>query len=164
MRKKLTTLFFDNSRIILIVFLIFFTTIIAVFLTYQKNFKDISLIITGGLRTAADFVKALAMGADAIAISNSAMQSIGCVGARMCNTNNCPAGIATQKPELRKNLNVDVASKKLSNFLIASTDLMKTLARACGHKHLSEFTKSDLTTWKLEMSKLSGVNFSGLEF
>jgi len=130
----------------------------------QKNFKDISLIITGGLRTAADFVKALAMGADAIAISNSAMQSIGCVGARMCNTNNCPAGIATQKPELRKNLNVDVASKKLSNFLIASTDLMKTLARACGHKHLSEFNKSDLTTWKLEMSKLSGVNFSGLEF
>ena len=130
----------------------------------QKNYKDISLIITGGLRTAADFVKALALGADAIAISNSAMQAIGCVGARMCNTNNCPAGIATQKPELRKNLNVDVASKKLSNFLIASTDLMKTLARACGHKHLSEFTKSDLTTWKLEMSKLSGVNFSGLEF
>ena len=71
---------------------------------------------------------------------------------------------STQKPELRKNLNLDVASKKLSNFLIASTDLMKTLARACGHKHLSEFDKSDLTTWKLEMSKLSGVNFSGLEF
>ena len=84
------------------------------------------------------------------------MQAIGCVGARMCNTNNCPAGIATQKPELRKNLNVDIASKKLSNFLIASTDLMKILARACGHNHLSEFNNDDLTTWKLEMSKLSG--------
>jgi hypothetical protein len=40
---------------------------------------------------------------------------------------------------------------------------MKTLARACGHKHLSEFNKDDLTTWKLEMSKLSGVNFSGVQ-
>ena len=129
----------------------------------QKNYKNISLIITGGLRTASDFVKAIALGADAIAISNSAMQAIGCVGARMCNTNNCPAGIATQKPELRKKLNIDNASKKLSNYLSASTELMKTLARACGHHHLSQFNINDLSTWKLEMSKLSGIKFCGIK-
>jgi len=129
----------------------------------NKGYNHISLIITGGLRTAADFVKALALGADAIAISNSAIQAIGCVGARMCNTNNCPAGIATQRPELRKKLDVNSSSKKLSNYLVSSIELMKTLSKACGHTHLSQFNKNDLTTWKLEMSKLSGVNFSGVE-
>jgi len=56
---------------------------------------DVTLVITGGLRTAPDFVKALALGADGVALANSAMQSVGCVGGRMCNTNNCPAGVAT---------------------------------------------------------------------
>jgi glutamate synthase domain-containing protein 2 len=51
------------------------------------------------------------------------MQAIGCVGARMCNTNNCPAGIATQKPELRAKLNVKEASKKLARFLMLQLSL-----------------------------------------
>ncbi|NRA47439.1 MAG: CDGSH iron-sulfur domain-containing protein [Oligoflexales bacterium] len=119
-----------------------------------KGYDHISLIITGGLRTPADFAKALALGADAVALSNSAMQAIGCVGARMCNTNNCPAGIATQKPELRKKLNVDEAANRLTQFFNSSVELMKVLARSCGHKHLSDFNKSDLSTWKREMSEV----------
>ena len=128
----------------------------------KKGYDHVSLIITGGLRTPADFVKALALGADGVALSNSAMQAIGCVGARMCNTNNCPAGIATQKPELRQKLVVDVAAEKLARFFGASVELMSILARACGHDHLSKLNKHDLTTWKREMSDLSGVKFSGL--
>ncbi len=127
-----------------------------------KGYNHVTLIITGGLRTPADFAKALALGADGIAVSNSAMQAIGCVGARMCNTNNCPAGIATQKPELRAKLNVDDAAERLARFFGASTALMKILARACGHQHLRELCLDDLTTWKREMSDLSGVRFSGL--
>jgi glutamate synthase domain-containing protein 2/CDGSH-type Zn-finger protein len=128
----------------------------------QKGYDHVSLIITGGLRTPEDFVKALALGADGVALSNSVMQAIGCVGARMCNTNNCPAGIATQKEELRKKLNVADAAKKLARFFDASTELMKLLARACGHDHLNKLNVNDLTTWKREMSDLSGVKFSGL--
>jgi methylamine---glutamate N-methyltransferase subunit C len=128
----------------------------------KKGYDHITLIITGGLRTPSDFAKALALGADGIAVSNSAMQAIGCVGARMCNTNNCPAGIATQKPELRKKLDVDVAAQRLTRFFDASVDLVKILARACGHSHLNQFSNNDLTTWKREMSDLSGVKFSGL--
>ncbi|WP_193374247.1 glutamate synthase-related protein, partial [Nocardiopsis prasina] len=60
--------------------------------------RDVTLIITGGLRVPADFVKALALGADAVAVANSAMQAIGCLGMRACHTNNCPVGIATQRP------------------------------------------------------------------
>ena len=128
----------------------------------KKGYNHVSLIVTGGLRTSADFVKALALGADGIAISNSAMQAIGCVGARMCNTNNCPAGIATQKPELRKKLNIDESSARLTRFFNASVDLMKILARACGHDHLNKLSINDLTTWKKEMSELSGVSFGGI--
>lgn len=128
----------------------------------KKGYDNVSLVITGGLRTPADFAKALALGADAVALSNSAMQAIGCVGARMCNTNNCPAGIATQKPELRKKLVVDEAALKLERFFNASVELMKLLSRACGHDHFSKLSIRDLTTWKKEMSELSGVRYSGV--
>jgi len=123
---------------------------------------DITLIITGGLRTAPDFIKAMALGADGVALANSAMQAVGCIGARMCNTNNCPAGIATQKPELRALLEQTVAAERLARFLEASVDLMKVMARACGHDHLSKFEITDLTTWKKQMAALSGVAFGGV--
>ncbi|MRX26887.1 glutamate synthase-related protein [Kangiella sp. HZ709] len=124
--------------------------------------KDVTLIATGGLRVAEDFVKAMALGADAIAVSNSAMQAIGCVAARMCNSNNCPTGIATQKEHLRALLDVEEASQKLARFFFASVELMKVLSRACGHNDLSQFSTYDLTTWKKEMTELSGVKFGGV--
>jgi glutamate synthase domain-containing protein 2 len=123
--------------------------------------RDISLIVTGGLRIPADFIKAMCLGADGIAIANSAMQAIGCIGARMCNSNNCPAGVATQKPELRALLKVDEAAVRLGRFLESSTTLMKVMARACGHHHLSEFNGNDVTTWKRDMADLAGISFAG---
>ena len=128
----------------------------------DKGYDHVSLIITGGLRTPADFAKALALGADAVAVSNSAMQAIGCVGARMCNTNNCPAGIATQKKELRERLKVEEAPENLKRFFQSSVELMKIVARACGHNHLNRLNPKDLTTWKKEMRDLSGVQYGGL--
>lgn len=124
---------------------------------------DITLIITGGLRMPEDFIKAMALGADGVALSNSALQSIGCVAARMCNTNQCPAGIATQKPELRKKLNIEESAQRLARFFGASTELMKVMARACGHDHLKQFNENDLTTWKKDMADLSGVRYGGLK-
>jgi len=124
--------------------------------------SDVTLVITGGLRTPDDFIKALALGADAIAVSNSAMQAIGCIAMRACHTNNCPVGIATQKPSLVSRLVVEKSAQRLANFFTASTELMQVMARACGHDHLSKFNPDDLTTWKKDMSKLSGVSYGGL--
>jgi len=124
--------------------------------------RDVTLIITGGMRVPEDFIKAMALGADGVALANSAIQAVGCIGARMCNTNNCPAGIATQKPELRALLDVDIGAKRLSTFLDASVQLMQVMARACGHDHLSKFVHNDLTTWKREMAHLSGVAYGGV--
>lgn len=124
---------------------------------------DITLVITGGLRTPSDFIKALALGADAIALSNSAMQAIGCLAMRACHTNNCPVGIASQKPHLVNRIIVEKSAQQLTNFFAASVELMQVMARACGHDHLSGFNRNDLTTWKREMSDLSGVSFGGIQ-
>jgi glutamate synthase domain-containing protein 2 len=128
----------------------------------KKGRNDVSLVITGGLRLPADFIKAMALGADAIAISNSAIQAIGCLGMRACHTNNCPVGIATQKPELRQRLKVEKGAEQLNNFLRASTELMQVMARACGHDHLNKFCIDDLTTWKHDMAAISGVAYGGV--
>ncbi|TDG15188.1 glutamate synthase [Seongchinamella unica] len=123
---------------------------------------DITLIITGGLRTPADFIKALSLGADGVALSNSAMQAIGCVAARICNTNNCPTGIATQDPELRKRMDVEKGARRLHNFFSASTELMQVMARACGHDALAKFSVDDLTTWERSMAELTGITYAGV--
>lgn len=124
---------------------------------------DVTLIITGGIRVPDDFIKAMALGADGIALSNSAIQAIGCVAARMCHTNNCPSGVATQKPELRKLLNIEKSANQLFNFFSASTELMKVMARACGHNHLNQFNQNDITTWKKDMADLTGISFAGVK-
>ncbi|WP_424975196.1 glutamate synthase-related protein [Dinoroseobacter sp. S124A] len=123
---------------------------------------DVSLVITGGLRKPADFLKALALGADAVAVSNSAMQAIGCLAMRACHTNNCPVGIATQKPHLVNRLVVEKSARQLANFFDASVELMQVMARACGHDHLSGFSAEDLTTWKRDMRDLTGVAYGGI--
>ena len=127
-----------------------------------SNASDVTLIITGGLRRPADFAKAMALGADGIAVSNAALQAIGCLGMRACHTNNCPVGIATQKPHLRARLPVDIAAERLERFFTASVELMTVLARAAGHKHLNEFTIDDLTTFKSDMAQLTGVAYGGV--
>jgi glutamate synthase domain-containing protein 2 len=130
----------------------------------EKGASDrVTLIITGGLRVPTDFVKALALGADGVAIANSAMQSIGCVAARICNTNNCPAGIATQNADLRQRLDIEKSSQQLKNFFESSVELMQVMARACGHHALNEFSRHDLATWDHNMARLSGIKYSGMD-
>ncbi len=127
----------------------------------KRGMSDITLIATGGLRTEADFVKAMALGADGVAIANSALQAIGCLGMRACQTNNCPVGIATQKEELRKRLKIASSAGRLNNYLGATVALMQVVARACGHNHLSGFRLEDLTSWKRDVADLTGVRFAG---
>jgi glutamate synthase domain-containing protein 2 len=129
----------------------------------KRSGREVTLIVTGGLRMPEDFVKALALGADGIALGNSAIQAIGCVGARICHTNRCPTGVATQDPELRQRLKIDEGAERLTRFFGASVDLMKVLARACGHDQLGRFTQADLTTWKRDMARLSGVAYAGVK-
>ena len=124
--------------------------------------SDVTLIITGGLRIAEDFAKALMLGADAIAVSNSALQAIGCLGMRACGTNNCPVGIATQKESLRSRLIIDASAKQLHNYFDATNNLIKVISRACGYSNISQFNHDDLSTVSLDMHRLAGINYAGV--
>ena len=125
---------------------------------------DITLIITGGLRVAEDFAKAMMLGADAIAVSNSALQAIGCLGMRACGSNNCPVGIATQKESLRSRIIINESAKQLHNYFEATNNLIKVVARACGYNDVSKFNELDLSTYDFEMHKLTGINYAGVKY
>jgi glutamate synthase domain-containing protein 2 len=124
--------------------------------------NNVTLVITGGLRIAEDFAKALMLGADAIAISNAAIQAVGCLGMRACHTNNCPVGIATQKESLRGRIKIESSARQLSNFLNATTELMKVVARACGYDDFKKFNPEDLTTFNRELHHLTGISYAGV--
>ncbi len=128
----------------------------------DRDAQDVTLIVTGGLRIAEDFAKALMMGADAVAVSNSALQAIGCLGMRACGSNNCPVGIATQKESLRSRLLIDSSAKQLQNFFEASNDLVKVISRACGYDDISKFNKGDLSTFNYDMHRLTGIAYAGI--
>ena len=90
------------------------------------------------------------------------MQAIGCLGMRACHTDNCPVGIATQKPHLRARLDIAQSAAQLTRFLHAAVELMTVLARACGHSRLGDFTVDDLTTFDRDLHHLAAVPYGGV--
>jgi glutamate synthase domain-containing protein 2 len=118
----------------------------------EKNASDVSLIITGGLRISSDFAKALALGADAIAIGTAALMATACQQYRLCDTGACPVGVTTQNPDLRKRLKIDISARKLENFLRISTEELRDFARLTGASDVHQLTIEDIRTTNSEIS------------
>ena len=123
--------------------------------------SDIALVITGGLRVSADFAKALAMGADAVAIASAALIAAACQQYRICGTGKCPVGIATQDPELRARLNVDAAAQRVANFLNVSKEELKTFARVSGKHSVHDLSMDNLITTDSDIAKYTGIRHAG---
>ncbi len=123
----------------------------------EKKASHVTLICTGGLRVSSDFAKAIALGADAVAISTSAMMAIGCQQYRICNTGKCPMGITTQDPELRALLDIDKAADMLHNFLKVSTLELEDFARLTGNNNVHDLSIKDLCTTNSEISNHTQV-------
>ena len=123
----------------------------------DEHESDIDLTITGGLRVSSDFAKALAMGANAIAIGSAAMIAAACQQYRICDTGDCPVGVATQDEELRKRLKIETASKRVENYLRVSNDELKTFARITGHSDVHELNINDLCTINSEISDYTDI-------
>ncbi len=119
--------------------------------------SDIDLVITGGLRVSSDFAKALAMGADAVAIASAAMVAAACQQYRICGSGRCPAGVATQDPKLRAALKVDACAQRVANFLQCSFEELKTFARITGHERLHDLNTEDLATISREISEFTNI-------
>ncbi len=119
--------------------------------------SDISLVITGGLRVSSDFAKAIAMGADAVAIATAPLIAAACQQYRICGSGNCPMGIATQDESLRARLKEEAAAKRVANFLNCSTEELKTFARVTGHKDIHSLSVADLCTINREISEFTNI-------
>ena len=118
---------------------------------------DIDLVITGGLRVSSDFAKAIAMGADAVAIASAAMVAAACQQYRICGTGMCPVGMATQDPELRKRLHGEAAAQRVANFLNCSAQELRTFARITGHEDIHGLSVEDLCTISREISEYTNI-------
>lgn len=119
--------------------------------------SDISLIITGGLRVSSDFAKAIAMGADAIAVATAPLMAMACQQYRICGTGMCPVGVATQDPQLRKRLDTDAAARRVANYLNVSLEELKAFARITGHNDLFDLSLDDLVTVSREISEFTDI-------
>jgi len=139
---------------------------------------EISLVYAGGVRSGADVAKALALGADAIAIGTAALIALNCnkdipeadfekeVGVEAgfcyhCHTGRCPVGVTTQDPELRKRLNPDDAAERVYNLLHTMTLECQMLARACGKTNVHSLEPEDLAALTMEASALCKVPLAG---
>lgn len=139
------------------------TTVPTVYALYRARkyldavHSDISLVITGGLRVSADAAKALAMGADAVAVASGALIAAACQQYRICGSGNCPVGIATQDPELRKRLHIEQAAQRVANYLNVTREELKTFARITGHSCVHDLSVEDLVTVNREISEFTNI-------
>jgi glutamate synthase domain-containing protein 2 len=142
---------------------------------------EISLVYAGGIRNGADVAKALALGADAVAIGHAALMALNCnkdipeadypseVGVEAgycyhCHTGRCPVGITTQDPVLRKRLDPDEAAERAYNFLHCLTIECQMMARACGKTNVHSLEPEDLAALTMEASALAMVPLAGSQF
>ncbi len=122
--------------------------------------SDIDLVITGGLRVSSDFAKALAMGADAVAVASAAMVAAACQQYRICGTGMCPVGVATQDEKLRARLHIDAAAKRVENYLTCCAEELRTFARITGNADIHGLSVDDLCTINREISEYTNIAHS----
>ena len=127
----------------------------------DKVGSDAELVITGGLRVSSDFAKALAMGADAIAVASAALIAAGCQQYRICGSGRCPVGIATQDPELRARFNKKAAAVRVANFLSVSTKELEMFAAVSGLDDIHALSRKNLITTDRAIAEYTGIAHAG---
>jgi glutamate synthase domain-containing protein 2 len=142
---------------------------------------EITLVYAGGIRNGADVAKAIALGAEAIAIGHSALMALNCnkdipeanfpeeIGVEAgtcyhCHTGRCPVGVATQDPKLRARLDPDEAAERVYNFLHTLTIEAQMFARACGKTNIHSLEPEDLAALTMEASAMAGVPLAGTNY
>lgn len=131
----------------------------------EMGLKDeVSIIASGGVKDGADVAKALAIGADAVAIGTGPMVAMGCRVCLRCHQGSCAFGIGTQNPEQRKNLDIDQAAEKVANYIKGMTNEAVLLAKAVGKTKLKNMEREDLRAMTLEACAMTGIPLVGSDF
>ena len=119
--------------------------------------SEVTLCVTGGFRDSSDIAKAIAIGADAVALATASMIAIGCQQYRICNTGNCPVGITTQRPELRERFIIEESVKRFVNLYTATANEIETFLRINGRSDISELDLSDVFTTSREIAEYTDI-------
>ncbi len=119
--------------------------------------SDVTLCVTGGFRDSADIAKALALGADAVALATASMVAVGCRQARVCQTGLCPVGIATQDPGLRRLFDIDLAVDRFVNFFNGTREELKHFARTNGRDDVHKLDHTDILTLSDDVARYTDV-------
>lgn len=125
----------------------------------RQGVTDVQLVVTGGFRTPDEMAKALALGADAVALASAALIAAGCQQYRACNSGGCPVGIATQDPRLRARLEVDRSAERVARYLTVATGMIVDYARICGRRRLGDLDRGDLVSLNRDLAERAGLEW-----
>ena len=123
----------------------------------REGVEDVQIICTGGFRTPDEVAKALAMGADAVALASAALIAAGCQQYRACGSDACPVGIATQDPKLRARLNIATSATRVETFLRGTTSQLVDYARLCGRHATADLCPDDLLSQDPDLARRLGI-------
>ena len=127
----------------------------------RHGVDGVSLVVTGGLRVSSDVAKALALGADAVALGTAALMAVGCRQYRICNTGRCPTGVTSQDPLLRSRIDVDAAGRRLANFFEVTRGELESFTRMTGHRSVHELSRNDVSATDVGIARAAGIRFAG---
>jgi len=147
---------------------------------------QVQLIVSGGIRTGADIAKALAMGADAVAIGQGMLMALGCNSdtyfqhgglhsaaadyaalgtsagfCHHCHTGKCPVGVTTQDTLLEQRVQPEEGSRRVRNYLKTLNMELTTIARACGKQNVHHLEPEDLVALTVEAAAMARVPLAG---